>query len=375
MRLLVDGVAFQWAGSESARLWRSILPALATQSELETMVLDRGGLFPLPAGITRIPFPTRKDRYTADDSELIQHVCDHYAIDVFTSTRDTTPLATPMFLVVDGSTSEVAGTDRVRQEEAIAIAYARRHVCVSTRMRNDLLRVYPTLDRVDVAPVGIDHAAFLPVDRDRVGAFRRRIGLGKRPYLVAHDTTSLFETLARFGIDAFDVLCIGGEPATATPRSMMLPPVIRVERIEALGEDLPVALSGATALVHPSRHDGFGLSVLEAMACGCPVVTTAHGALSEVLGDACLIFDSSQSGLAGALAQLRSEAVRTDLRDAGLRHAGSFDWSALVAAIVTAARETAALRDDTDYRIFAEAWQSLRRMQAAVDADTWAPPA
>jgi glycosyltransferase involved in cell wall biosynthesis len=92
--------------------------------------------------------------------------------------------------------------------------------------------------------------------------------------------------------------------------------------------DLPGLYAGARAFVLPSRYEGFGLTCLEAMACGAPVVAADRAALPETCGDAAQLVDpDDRSALADAVVAAASdEDLRGRLRAAGLRRAASFTW-------------------------------------------------
>ena len=92
-------------------------------------------------------------------------------------------------------------------------------------------------------------------------------------------------------------------------------------------EELVLFYNAADALIFPSIYEGFGLPPLEAMQCGCPVVTTACGSLKEVVGEAALIVDDplGYAQMAQYLAEvIRDGALRRDLRNLGLRQASKF---------------------------------------------------
>jgi glycosyltransferase involved in cell wall biosynthesis len=100
--------------------------------------------------------------------------------------------------------------------------------------------------------------------------------------------------------------------------------------------DKPALYRGAVCFVYPSRYEGFGLPVLEAMACGTPVVTTTAGSLAEVAGDAAYLVqaDDARSIGAGIIATVVQENLADELREKGLAQARKFSWE-------KTARETA----------------------------------
>ena len=92
--------------------------------------------------------------------------------------------------------------------------------------------------------------------------------------------------------------------------------------------DLPALYSGAEVFVFPSLYEGFGLPVLEAMACGAPVVCSDTSSLPEVAGDAALMVDPSDvHALSAAITRvLADESLRWEMREKGLARAADFSW-------------------------------------------------
>jgi glycosyltransferase involved in cell wall biosynthesis len=131
-------------------------------------------------------------------------------------------------------------------------------------------------------------------------------------------------------------LVIGGKP---NPNLADPKPFIEKRGIEKkvlfLGyvpaEALPALYRSALLFVFPSLHEGFGIPILEAMACGTPVVTSTVAAMPEVAGDAALLVDPArpeaiQAGMAKLLFDPR---LRRDLAEKGLKRAKEFSWEAM----------------------------------------------
>ncbi len=205
-------------------------------------------------------------------------------------------------------------------------------------------------DRVVVTPEGCE-PRFRPQAPESFGAVADRYGLPSR-YVLAVGTleprknlTTLLQAFARLRRGGGDVdpnlqLVLAGargwldEPIFETVRSLGLEQAVRFPGFID-DDDLPAVYSGAALFVFPSLHEGFGLPLLEAMACGVPVITSNVASMPEVAGDAAMLVDPRDAGgLASAIAQvLRDEALRERLRAAGLARAGQFSWE-------TAARRT-----------------------------------
>lgn len=116
-------------------------------------------------------------------------------------------------------------------------------------------------------------------------------------------------------------------PIFATVQALGLEPHVTFTGYVA-DEHLPALYSGADLFAFPSLYEGFGLPVLEAMACGAPVVTSNTSSLPEVTGDAALLVDPTDvAQLADAMCLVLSQpALAAELRAKGLARAVQFSW-------------------------------------------------
>jgi len=93
-------------------------------------------------------------------------------------------------------------------------------------------------------------------------------------------------------------------------------------------DDLPAFYNAASVVAYPTLYEGFGFPVLEAMACGTPVVTSNNSSLPEIAGGAALLVNPMNSKeIAGAILRvLTEETLRAELSSRGLYHARQFTW-------------------------------------------------
>jgi glycosyltransferase involved in cell wall biosynthesis len=218
-----------------------------------------------------------------------------------------------------------------------------RVVVPSHSTANDLQqRLNAPAQKLRVIPLGVDQAYFSPAAPLAIADVRRRFGLeqpfvlfvgDRRPHKNLEVTLRAFD-LFRRRLPGDHHLAIVGRPYSGYNR-----PEALVERLELEDRvhffdytpesDLPFLYRAADALILLSRYEGFGLPVLEAMACGTPVVISNTTSLPEVAGEAGVQVDTDDAeSAADALLQVIPGGEDHDLRIAlGLAHAHRFTWS------------------------------------------------
>lgn len=212
----------------------------------------------------------------------------------------------------------------------------RRIITVSNFSKSRLVDYCRVPERkIAVIPQGVDER-FHPQSEDAIANTRAALGLPEQYVLFVGNLVprkNLLRLLAAWNLVSAQfpalklVLAGASDQLFADAGLGQLPASVRAAGYVA-DEHLPALYCGAMAFAYPSLYEGFGLPVLEAMACGVPVLTSNTTSLPEVAGDAALLVDPySEEAIAQGLRQLLGDGLlRDELAARGLARAASFTW-------------------------------------------------
>ena len=256
-------------------------------------------------------------------------------------------------LLTDAYADEKFRRMKVERYEHIA-GEATRIIATSESTRRDMARhLRVDARKITVIPLGVSDD-FHPRPPEEVAAIRTRLGLEKDFLLSVGVVTRRKNT--RRVIEAFHAVSKGRDIqlVLAGRRGYgwqeELAPIEELglkDKVRLLGyvadEDLPPLYSAARAVVFPSLYEGFGIPLVEAMACGTPVVTSNCSSLPEVAGDAALLVDPYDTEAIAEAARrlLDDEALRQALRARGIERAKLFPWSRTARDTLQVYREVA----------------------------------
>ncbi|WP_434301754.1 glycosyltransferase family 4 protein [Corallococcus exiguus] len=316
------------------------LPALAPDLEFSALVPAKG--LPDDLGDLTPTIPLHRSRagyLSPTEQPLLAYELAKLKPDLFHATSFSLPLFWPGKLVATlHDANHLALADQYTPVQAIyykAVVGPRARlatalITVSDFSREELgkyLKMSPY--RFQVIHNGVD-SRFQPPTVSEAKAFRERHELPER-YIAVVGNAKPFKNLAMLGKFAPDLpvplVLLAGRGAVAHEVGLH-ENVIDLEQLPEA--EMPLFYGAATALLLPSKYEGFGLPALEAMASGCPVIAADATALSEVVGNAAIRLhpDDSNAWSKNTLELLHNKNLHRHIAQLGLDRAARFTWNA-----------------------------------------------
>lgn len=217
---------------------------------------------------------------------------------------------------------------------------ARRILTISESGRDDVHGYFDVpLERIDVVQPGVDDH-FRPLDEKTAADFRQRQQLPDEFLLHVgtlqprKNIPTLIDALAHLDRPDLPLVLVGGKGWQYDKIFERIGTLGLQKQVRLTGyvpdEELPLWYNAASALIFPSVYEGFGLPIVEAMACGTPVIAAETPSVHEAAGDAALLFAPLDvDGLVKHLLTVLDNAAEVaKMRERGLKHTAQFTWTA-----------------------------------------------
>ena len=342
-RVLIDGVIFQLQRKRPAgiyRVWTSLLREMGKSPLAKDIILlDRAGTAPRIEGIAARPVPAYDLSHFEGDPAMLQEICDREQAGLLISTYYSFAARTRSMIVLHDMIPELTGQDLNLPEWKVkteAIKKSCGYFSLSGSTIRDFRQLYAAFSgrEVFLTPGAVGEEIH-PAGSEEVASFRARYGVSK-PYFLLVGRRALYKNAELFFRAfggwrrrmEFEIVCTGGAEKLEKALEKLVPGAPC--RILGLTDaELGAAYSGATSLVYTSRYEGFGLPILEAQKCNCPVITCRNSSLEEVAGEAALfVGEDDVAGLQSLLDEVMRPDVRQKLIRSGRENVRRFSWRA-----------------------------------------------
>jgi glycosyltransferase involved in cell wall biosynthesis len=363
MRIAVDAFHAQYSAGGVARYARSLIAAMAAEADCGEIILfynrfrGNGDLWRPPGTaltVRNVPVPRRllQSLWQTLDWPPIEMFCGrvdvfhglHFVLPASRKARRVLTVHDLTYLRHPDYYHDARLSDRgYRQELPRALTQADAVIAVSEKTRDDLVDLLNTpAERIRVIHHGVADRFFAPAANQNQELIRRHYRI-TRPYAIflvgtPEPRKNIARTVAavRRAAPSVDLVLVGETNLLKTLIGVPTEHLIFTGTVPE--EHLPALLSGAVVSVYPSLDEGFGLPLLESMACGVPVLASNRGALPEIAAGAAMIVNPEdiEDMAHGLSVLLNDEALRWRLAQAGRRRAADFTWK-------KAAAQTAAL--------------------------------
>jgi len=290
-------------------------------------------------------FSPRKTMNTIHDIAFVREKNLYFSEEVKTQGASLRRLINILVKIVTLGKYRADSVDYLYWSTAFALEHARKIITVSEFTKQEIISLYPKtkLKKIAVIHNGYNNDLFKPLeDEDKTAKILDKYGISKPYYLYVgrlekkKNTPALIEALALVRENSPEIkekLVLIGNASFGFDEVKYV-----IEEFDLNNEvyipgwvdeaDLPYIYNAATAFIFPTKHEGFGIPVLESMACGLPTIASDIPVLREIAGDAVLYFDQNDKReIANAMIRIvKDEALRQELRVKGLAQSAKFSW-------------------------------------------------
>jgi glycosyltransferase involved in cell wall biosynthesis len=262
----------------------------------------------------------------------------YYKFSVFTKVPVITSIFDVMYLVLDEYKNDIKN---IYRKNFIKLTYkkVKKVITSSNFAKNEIMKVLNLPDeKIGVVYLSVDEK-FKPQPVEKIKEIKEKYGINKsyilyvgnaKPHKNLNRLLSAWQLIdEKIKKDYILVLAGVGQKFCYKDENTLIIPFVSEE-------ELAVLYTGATVFVFPSIYEGFGLPPLEAMSCGCPVISSNTSSMPEVLGDACLYFNPYDVNQISKtiLEILHSETLREKLQKKGFEKVKSYSLEKMVNSLI-----------------------------------------